>query len=589
MKVQKTNLYSRFGLTLIGFMSCAVHAQTTPSESVTFCYSGTVTNVAVTPPQFPGGPPNSAPFAAGSAFYYRVRINRTAFSQASPTLRQYLIQGGGMSAAANIGGRGYSFVDGNFNISNGTTADSISSDVLASAQPFPASNTLAFFMSVTYDANPWSSTAITLPTDLPPVSQATLKTFASRFGLNAWGSFSGVIEGESCGPLDPGLLSIPLQTLPPAAANTAYSPVTLISAGGRGAERWSLHSGTLPAGLTLSQAGVLASGSGGITAQPDTYTFTVQVQDVLGSIATRQLSLLVNPDPNQPRILTEHADLANAYPGQPYTDQLDATGGTTPYTWVKLNGNLPPGLTLLSTGVITGVVDYQLATAFSYTFTAQVTTNGGQQATKTLTMEVIQPPTILNITKNGNGHVTSPVGIDCGWACSVTLPRGTTFLLTASWESGYRFDGWSSGCVSTINGCTVLLDSNKEITATFSRTGSSVTLTFGPINLAIISKTGVQSLRNWTINIANGGTGDLNLLQLTRFQLTQTGGAACAPVMLLPLPADVPDLAAGRSTDFQVPINFTGCAGNARFTLDMTVARQGTAPARAIKLLNQFQ
>jgi hypothetical protein len=46
--------------------------------------------------------------------------------------------------------------------------------------------------------------------------------------------------------------------------------------------------------------------------------------------------------------------LPNAVIGQPYSQTLQATGGTAPYSWLKISGSLPPGLSLASDGVISG-------------------------------------------------------------------------------------------------------------------------------------------------------------------------------------------------------------------------------------------
>src|ERR1044071_1523138 len=43
-----------------------------------------------------------------------------------------------------------------------------------------------------------------------------------------------------------------------------------------------------------------------------------------------------------------------AYTAGNYLQTLNATGGTPPYSWTLLGGTLPPGLTLSSTGLITG-------------------------------------------------------------------------------------------------------------------------------------------------------------------------------------------------------------------------------------------
>jgi hypothetical protein len=61
--------------------------------------------------------------------------------------------------------------------------------------------------------------------------------------------------------------------------------------------------------------------------------------------------------------------LPNGSVGTPYSQTLQATGGTTPYTWSKTAGDLPAGLTLASTGIISGTP----TTVGTYNFTVQVT------------------------------------------------------------------------------------------------------------------------------------------------------------------------------------------------------------------------
>jgi len=90
-----------------------------------------------------------------------------------------------------------------------------------------------------------------------------------------------------CEPLD-----ITTTSLPGTAGGTAYS-VTLGAAGGNGAHTWSVLSGSLPGGLTLSATGTI---SGTPRAIGD-FTFTVQVTD--GQMSDSQsLSIKATPRPS---------------------------------------------------------------------------------------------------------------------------------------------------------------------------------------------------------------------------------------------------------------------------------------------------
>ena len=67
----------------------------------------------------------------------------------------------------------------------------------------------------------------------------------------------------------------------------------------------------------------------------------------------------------------------------PSGTQLQATGGVAPYTWTLTNGTvLPPGLTLATSGAITGT---PTATGIFNTFTVQVADSEMTPATATTT------------------------------------------------------------------------------------------------------------------------------------------------------------------------------------------------------------
>ena len=89
-------------------------------------------------------------------------------------------------------------------------------------------------------------------------------------------------------------VQITTTSLPSTAIGSAYSS-TLMATGGSGiGYTWSLLSGSLPSGFTLSPAGVISS-TGSPAAMANSYSFTVQVTDSVGNIATQSLSIFVQP------------------------------------------------------------------------------------------------------------------------------------------------------------------------------------------------------------------------------------------------------------------------------------------------------
>ena len=81
----------------------------------------------------------------------------------------------------------------------------------------------------------------------------------------------------------------------------------------------------------------------------------------------------------------------------------------------------------------------------------------------------------LTVSKTGSGTVTStPAGIDCGSTCSQAFSGGTTVVLAATGSPGFSFAGWSGACSGT-GTCTVNMNSDKTVTATFAACPYTVT------------------------------------------------------------------------------------------------------------------
>lgn len=88
--------------------------------------------------------------------------------------------------------------------------------------------------------------------------------------------------------------------------------------------------------------------------------------------------------------ITTSSPLASGTVGFDYSQTVSATGGATPYTWAISAGKLPAGLTMNTSGVISG----KPTAVVSASFTVKVT-GGGVFSTKVFTISIGPPaPTI---------------------------------------------------------------------------------------------------------------------------------------------------------------------------------------------------
>ena len=138
----------------------------------------------------------------------------------------------------------------------------------------------------------------------------------------------------------------------PAGQVGAHYSTTVQATGGTTPYHWSISSGSLPAGLTLSATTGAISGT---PTAPGSSTFTVKVTDSTSptaQTATKSLTLTVAAVPVPVEITT--SSLPSGQVAVSYSTSLAAIDGTSPYKWSITSGALPAGLTLASGGTISG-------------------------------------------------------------------------------------------------------------------------------------------------------------------------------------------------------------------------------------------
>ncbi len=137
-------------------------------------------------------------------------------------------------------------------------------------------------------------------------------------------------------------------TLPAGRVGVAYSQ-TITGSGGTAPYTFALAAGTLPAGLTLTTAGLLA----GTPTVAGPSTFTIRGTDANGCPALITYTIVIAAAAC-PVITLAPPTLPAGRVGAAYSQQITASGGTAPYIFTVLTGTLPAGLTLSSSGLLSG-------------------------------------------------------------------------------------------------------------------------------------------------------------------------------------------------------------------------------------------
>jgi hypothetical protein len=195
----------------------------------------------------------------------------------------------------------------------------------------------------------WTVTAGALPPGIGLAAQGALSgnptaSGSFSFTVQVKDNSSATATQKLAAVIAPPLTITTAPALPGGTANVPYS-VTLATSGGSAPVTWSLISGSLPPGISLSHSGLIS----GTPSDAASSTFTALAKDTAGASAAATFSVVIAP----PLVIATTV-LPNGEVNIAYAATLAASGGTPPYAWSLAAGALPSALTLASAGSIQG-------------------------------------------------------------------------------------------------------------------------------------------------------------------------------------------------------------------------------------------
>lgn len=266
-------------------------------------------------------------------------------------------------------------------------------------------------------------------------------------------TFSITVTGNS--------FTITTGSLPPA-FGPGYSRAFAAS-GGQPPYSWAIASGSLPAGFALNPSTGILTGSGSPPAIASVTPIVVQVTDATGAIAQKSFTLYFAA----PLTLTPQT--------QPFNPSQDVfqhvSGGFQPYSFLVIQGTLPPGLSLTTTGAFVG----QASTPGTYPITVQVTDSLGYHATA---QEILLIPAAGPLTLLGGTLPSAYVG-----------QQYLANLHASSGQTPYTFSIVSGGLPAGLS-----LDA-----ASGSITGTAMTITTSSFSAKVVDSTGATATASYTL------------------------------------------------------------------------------------------
>lgn len=276
----------------------------------------------------------------------------------------------------------------------------------------------------------------------------------------------------------------------------------------------SVASGSLPPGLSISSAGVISGTATAVTADT-TYIFTL---NAFSDDAPTQLSPSLSITIRKPQNInwTSSGSLGtyfdSAAPSRTgISAQLQASssnGGVVSFDTSIASGSLPPGLTLSSTGLISGTASAVLIDT-TYTFQVVATSPNVPSSTSTALSITIKAPNSISWSSSGSlgtfNETTAPSRSGISIQLSASSLSGSSITYGTNVASGALPPGLSISSTGLISGNAAAVTSDTTYSFTVSAssfdapsvTSSSLSITIkAPDTVTWISSGSIASLND---------------------------------------------------------------------------------------------
>jgi subtilisin family serine protease len=252
------------------------------------------------------------------------------------------------------------------------------------------------------------------PALAPGQVETLLEANADNLGASGWDQSYGWGRVNALRAVLAAVASLPTDVLPPTAsistpaANAVVSGTVSVGVSASdnvGVARVDLYvDGVLQASDTLApytfawNTTALANGF---------HTLTAKAVDAAGNVGTSATRTVDVENINTtPPTITSTSPLPGGTVAAAYSTTLQATGGATPYTWSKVSGTLPPGLSLSGAGLLAGTS----TGAGTYTFRVRATSAASAIGEKDMSLTIAAAPSAEIIVDNAAAGVQDAAG-----------------------------------------------------------------------------------------------------------------------------------------------------------------------------------
>jgi uncharacterized protein (TIGR03437 family) len=342
---------------------------------------------------------------------------------------------------------------------------------------------------------------ISIRTDVPsyfPVGSSAgligVATSAGTYNFTLQVSSGGQSVTQSASMHISALILKDLGQFPGAFVNVAFPPYQLTALNNAAPVTYMVSNGALPPGMSLSAVGLFS----GTPTAPGNYSWTVRFTD---GVDTEYRGFNINV---YAIYIKTPGQLPNATQNGAYYTAISASGGAGGYRFIS--GGLPNGLTLSSSGIISGTVS---AGPSKWGFSLTATDSAGASYSKQMSIEVIGGSQFPEIALYGDGNWDDcTIGTTCernGYANGGAAPyswsaTGLPPGMSIRSGSGDTSSNINPGDLELWGSPTALGSYNVQLTVTDS-TGATTTNVF-PLIVSSLIADYADHLPNGTIGVS---------------------------------------------------------------------------------------